>query len=436
MLLRCMMILFLLMISVMPVWAGANTISPTEMTAEQITMEDALSKVPIEAEDWLDGDMYYTRYTFTNPTDVRIEKDILYTTVGLFAYWNDTCTKITKVDNSPNQHLSIAPHSETTMLLSFPKEYTHEQYSFRYAYFYFSDKSSLAYDTYTVTPEIPVKTSDDLLKKSTCPISFDISVIPPKEKNGPSELLLTIDNQTPQKIHSMKNLRLWGDCYAPSIDRNARLDFAQPNSIKVDIPPYSQKTITYPFFADFEFNYGRIPSNPYTLSVTLDDKQYMKPFVDYDIEIAYRAIYHAPKQLDISAQNTVRPLRKNIFYYIKDGKVHCFFKMHNNNNNPCYLKYTSFYWNYLTPFSTRKLVKHFFSYREPIYLRANESRYYTFSFDLPSDYGMPDNTSSSRFSCSFYTSQNEFCQYFYFKEQYLSPLRHVLYQPLHPGDTF
>ncbi|MBQ5587409.1 MAG: hypothetical protein IIU73_02190, partial [Selenomonadales bacterium] len=60
MLFRCMMILFLLMISVMPVWACENTILPTEMTAEQMMMEDALSKVTIKAEDWLDGDMYYT----------------------------------------------------------------------------------------------------------------------------------------------------------------------------------------------------------------------------------------------------------------------------------------------------------------------------------------------------------------------------------------
>lgn len=59
---------------------------PTEITAEQMTMEDALSKVTIEAEDRLDGDTYYIRYTFTNPTDVPIEKDILYTEVYLLAY--------------------------------------------------------------------------------------------------------------------------------------------------------------------------------------------------------------------------------------------------------------------------------------------------------------------------------------------------------------
>ena len=68
---------------------------PTTVT-EQMTMKDALSKVTIESEDWLDGDTYYIRYTFTNPTDVAIEKDILYTEVGLYAYWNDTSSKITK----------------------------------------------------------------------------------------------------------------------------------------------------------------------------------------------------------------------------------------------------------------------------------------------------------------------------------------------------
>ncbi|MBQ2113865.1 MAG: hypothetical protein II195_02095, partial [Selenomonadales bacterium] len=66
MLFRCMMILLLLTISVMPVWAEEKDVLPTTMATEQMSLEDALSKITIEAEDWLDGDTYYTHYTFTN----------------------------------------------------------------------------------------------------------------------------------------------------------------------------------------------------------------------------------------------------------------------------------------------------------------------------------------------------------------------------------
>lgn len=436
MLIRLMMIAFLLIISAMPVRASEKDVPPTEITAEQMTMEDALSKVTIESEDWLDGDTYYIRYTFTNPTDVGIEKDILYTNVALFAYWNNTCSKITKVDNSPNQHLSIAPHSETTMLLSFPKEYTHDQYSFRSACFYFATKDLLAYDTYSVTPEIPIKTADDLLKKNTCPVSFDIAVIPPKEKNGLSELLLTIDNQTPQEINSMKDLSLWGSCYVPSIDRIARLNFAQSNPIEVDISPYSQKTLTYSTYIDYGFNDGRIVPNPYSLSVSLDDQRYTKPFIGHIAEIAYRTTYHIPKQTAGLTQDITQPLYENVFFYTKGNKVHCFFKVHNQYDKPCVLSYIYLYWDYLTPFYTTKYVHHSFNYHTPIHLRPNESRYYTFSFDVPTDYSMPCDTLTPRFHCTFYTSQDRFRQHFIFKEQKLPPIQQAIYQPLPPLDIF
>ena len=100
MLFRIIMVLFLLVIAAVPAWAGEKANAPIESSsapvAEQMTMEEALAKVTITAEDWHDGDMYYKRYTFINPTDVAIEKDILYTEVYLLAYWNDTCSLITK----------------------------------------------------------------------------------------------------------------------------------------------------------------------------------------------------------------------------------------------------------------------------------------------------------------------------------------------------
>ena len=80
MLFRIMMVVFLLVVSAVPAWAGEKASVPIESSyapaAEQMTMEEALSKVTIKAEDWLDGDTYHIRYTFINPTDVYIEKEV------------------------------------------------------------------------------------------------------------------------------------------------------------------------------------------------------------------------------------------------------------------------------------------------------------------------------------------------------------------------
>lgn len=76
-----MMIVFLLIVSAMLALAGEKDTPSFDITIEQMSVEDALSKVTIEAEDWLDGDTYYIRYTFANPTDVAIEKTVEYTDI-------------------------------------------------------------------------------------------------------------------------------------------------------------------------------------------------------------------------------------------------------------------------------------------------------------------------------------------------------------------
>lgn len=434
MLFRCMMILFLLMIFISPAWAGEKDMPPSNIAIEQMSIEEALSKVTIEAEDWLDGDTYYIRCTFTNPTDIPIEKDILYTTVGLFAYWNDTSSKITKVDNSPNRHLSIAPHSETTMLLSFPKEYTHEQYSFRYAYFFFSDNKYLAYDLYPIDYNTSKKTGGNVSKNTSCPVSFDINIIPPADGTAFSTLQLTINNQTPQSFHTIKDLQSEGVFYIPSIDRNMRLDFAEQGPIAVNVPPYSQTTIPFPVLAEDIYAYYTRTPFPFSLSLSLDDKHYEHE-LDCSKELAYRTRNTPfPFSFGRPSNTAGQPL---LSYYIKDNKVHCFFIVHNRYDKPCTLSYVSLYWHYLTPFNTQKTIsKKFYYLREPIHLRANESQYYTFSFDLPPDYVEFHTTFLTHFSIDLFTSQGRIDQDFLMKEQYLSPLCQILYQPLHPGDTF
>ncbi len=51
-------------------------------SAQAMTMDEALKHVTISTEDWLDGNTYYIRYTFTNPTNVAINKKVDLTVVS------------------------------------------------------------------------------------------------------------------------------------------------------------------------------------------------------------------------------------------------------------------------------------------------------------------------------------------------------------------
>ena len=81
MLFRCMMIVFLLMISVMPVWASEkdasyNSIIEFRQKYQQRLNESPLSKLIVTTEDWREDDTYYVRHTITNPTNEKIEKKL------------------------------------------------------------------------------------------------------------------------------------------------------------------------------------------------------------------------------------------------------------------------------------------------------------------------------------------------------------------------
>lgn len=141
-----MMITFLLMIFVVPAWAGEQTASPSAITAEQSSIENALTKVTIEAEDWLDGNTYHIRYTFTNPADVQIDKQIKYMTVKYEPiYYAATSSKPALQYSEGIPHLIIPPHSTYTTTISLPQQKPAVFNNLTYSRFYFADHSYLDY---------------------------------------------------------------------------------------------------------------------------------------------------------------------------------------------------------------------------------------------------------------------------------------------------
>ena len=131
MLFRCMMIALLLILSVMPVWAGEKDLTDQEIqnditsnalyhiSLERINAKQSpLSKIQADMKVQRKGDTYYLRYTFTNPTDTHIEKTLRYADVLHSVSYPDKfpnlftqrCEKPTKFD--------LPPHASTTVTLA------------------------------------------------------------------------------------------------------------------------------------------------------------------------------------------------------------------------------------------------------------------------------------------------------------------------------
>ena len=134
--------------------------SPSKIASEQaMTMEEALEHVTISTEDWLDGNTYYIRYTFTNPTDVAIDKKVDLTTVlyERCSIINDDATIIydspAKKDTLPwteqcsdmIKRLVIPPFSSSKYIIALPQYRPTIFNQIRYNTFFFADGTQLYY---------------------------------------------------------------------------------------------------------------------------------------------------------------------------------------------------------------------------------------------------------------------------------------------------
>ena len=107
MVIRSLFVILLMIGLMMPcAWAGVND-APSP-----------LSKVTIDAEDWVESDMYHIRYTFTNPTDEMIDEEISLTDITYDLCENKPLNKDITQCSETLSRLTIAPHSSYTTTVS------------------------------------------------------------------------------------------------------------------------------------------------------------------------------------------------------------------------------------------------------------------------------------------------------------------------------
>lgn len=145
MLFRLMIVLFLLVAYATPVWAEEQDNTPIDIAAEQISSENALSKITITTKDWLDGDTYYIRYTFTNPTDTHIKKKLELTTISYTPCYKVDFNEMVVQCTEDISQLIIPPYSSHAITISLQQINPAPFNELKSSTFYFDDGSYIYY---------------------------------------------------------------------------------------------------------------------------------------------------------------------------------------------------------------------------------------------------------------------------------------------------
>ena len=203
MLMRCMMILFLLMISVMPAWASEKPAwlndLPSSIADEYQAQQDALtkhnqaknesplSKLYIESEEWHEGSTQYIRYTFTNPTNTLIQEKIAYTRIIYEAFTTAKPFDLQIHATDAIRELVVEPNSSASITVSIPQKAPIIFVNQLDTTFFLNEYDSIYY--VPTTPTNPAK-------------SDSVSFVPTPTRLQSGEIVLSLENRTSSKVDS------------------------------------------------------------------------------------------------------------------------------------------------------------------------------------------------------------------------------------------
>ena len=211
------------------VWADAQTENP--LAAWEKMQNSPLSKLTAESEEWFEGDTYYIRYTFTNPTDKKVEETVTRTYVDLQAA-NGILrrTSVVKRDPAPEWTLCIEPHSSMSHTIALPKEPAFTHFIHEAAKFHLASGGTLSYtwDYHVIWDHQDI----------TPPAKIDFHFEPTALNRG--ILDITVTNQSSEPLSSMYNI-----CVT-DLD-STYLSAPIPDSAALDLPPNESKTVHLPY---------------------------------------------------------------------------------------------------------------------------------------------------------------------------------------------
>ena len=356
MMMRLMLVIGLLIGLTMPCASGE----------EASTKSSPLSKVTIDAEDWVEGDMYHIRYTFTNPTDEMIDKEIDFTTIGYHYYnydykHNDSST--IQYDETLSR-LTIAPHSSYTTTVSLKQPLPSIFNQLIHSNFYFKDSSYLYY---SIASEAP---------KSL------FSLLPNVSPTG--DVFLTIQNNSPtETINELRNILINTEIQG----KHLYLLRAKPYPLYIN----PNETIQIPIFrldntTDKNSSYSSyyitadINGIPHRYNIWMSDSRILMGSND-TFEIRFDSHYsHATRpQID-----------KDSSFCLDESNLYAYIQINSRNKNKTISVPNTSYLIHLTYFdqNMHSQSRNVYVYLPPDFcLNTNETKYFTFNIPLPPDFG-------------------------------------------------
>ncbi len=158
---------------------------------EFLRKNSPLAKLIIETDEWFEGDTYYIRYTFTNPTDEVIDETISRAFIRLQAgRAYDIASSVIKRDPAPEWALRVEPHSSMSHTIMLPKDPVFSHFIHDSSFFYLSSGGTLFYRWSERDITLPAKIDHH----------FEPTAL------NKATLTLTVTNQSNATLYTLKNI--------------------------------------------------------------------------------------------------------------------------------------------------------------------------------------------------------------------------------------
>ena len=339
--------------------------------AEENATSSQLSQITIETEDWIDGDTYYIRYTFTNPTDKKINETIARTFIAVDAASNTSFSQTLLKEDDEEWQLSIAPHSSSSHTTMFPIEPSYIHFSHDRTVFRLSNGNSLWYTWCPLDTPSPAEITTRF-KQTTLNKGY---------------LSITITNRSSASLTSMYHLNIYTTMKKTdnTESKNAvEIITSLPDSFSLDLSPNERKTIQtvvpLPTFPNAVYSpYQVLPSFEID-NILYKYSRYKKTFIPFQRYIYYNSIPNTPSDRSychIPITGHMEVIDDTVVYYLT---------IQNNGKSIYVLRNMGMAMKYVNDFNTGKALYCSLSFEEnPITIRPDETKYYRLDLPLLTD---------------------------------------------------
>ena len=397
---RCMMIVFLLMISMIPAWASEKNAWLNNMPSyiadeyqaqqealakhEQAKKESPLSKLRIESEGWHEDSTQYFRYTFTNPTDMLIQEKIAYIRILYEAFTTAKPFDLQIHSTDAIRELIVEPNSSASITVSIPQKAPIIFVNQLDTTFFLNEYDSIYY-----LPTTPT-------------VSDPVSFVPTPTRLPSGEFVLSLENRTSLEVDSElrdvsisamllsekhPDTKFFGTCIMLK-----PLPFSvKPNEtvlIPIPLKFYKFQNEDEPTLFDSVNIDPDFAVEKFSLTAKIDDTLYRRDHKVFFNPLIYEFKPPATTTYDPTFRWT-RPkaVALNGSYQINGKTLTAYVHLKNTKDHILNLEEPTFKLSltYLTTDSTENSISYKLALPTTLQLKNNEDIFYSFSVQLPDD---------------------------------------------------